>query len=50
MRSDFEVHIKTGTLSMANRVPEGRKPVRSKSCFDFKTDKEGKVTTFHADP
>ena len=39
-------HMKTRTFSMVSRVPEGRKPVGSKWCFDYKTDKEGKTTKF----
>ena len=48
MRSEFEGHMKTVTFSMVNRVPEGRKPVSSKWSFDYKTDKEGKITKFKA--
>ena len=33
---------------MVDRVPNGRKPVSSKWCFDYKTDKEGKITKFKA--
>ena len=33
---------------MVNRVPKGRKPVSSKWCFDYTTDKEGKITKFKA--
>ena len=44
MRSEFDGHTKTGTFTMVDRVPEGRKPVSSKWCFDYKTDKEGKIT------
>ena len=33
---------------MVDRVPESRKPVSSKWCFDYKTDKEGKITKFNA--
>ena len=46
MRSEFEGHTKTGTFSMVDRVPEGRKPASSKWCFDCKTDKEGNITKF----
>ena len=38
--------MKTGTFSMVDRVPEGRKPVDSKWCFDYKTDKERYITKF----
>ena len=48
MQSEFEVNMKTRTFSMVNRVPEGRKPVGSKWCFDYKTDMEGKITNFKA--
>ena len=48
MQSDFDGHMKTGTFHMADRVPEDRKPVRSKWCFDYKIDKEGKITKFKA--
>ena len=34
MRSEFEGHMKTGTFSIVDRVPKGRKPVSSKWCFD----------------
>ena len=33
---------------MVDRVPEGRKPVSSKWCFDYKTNKEGKIIKFKA--
>ena len=33
---------------MVDRVPEGRKHVGSKWCFDYKTVKEGKITVFKA--
>ena len=46
MQSNFEGHMKTGTFSMVTTVPEGCKPVGSKWCFDYKTDKEGKITKF----
>ena len=48
MLSEFEGHIKTGTFSIVDGVPEGRKPVGSKWCFDYTTDKEGKITKFKA--
>ena len=48
MQSEFEGHKKTGTFSMVDRVPEGRKPVSSKWCFDYKTDKGGLITKFKA--
>ena len=38
--------MKTATFSMVDRVPEGGKPVSSKWYFDYKTDKEGKITEF----
>ena len=34
--------MKTGTFHMVDRVPKGRKPVSSKWCFDYTTDKEEK--------
>ena len=40
--------MKTGTFSLVDRVPEGRKPVDSKWCFDYETDKDGKITKFKA--
>ena len=40
--------MKTGTFSMVNRVPEGRKSVSSKWCFGYKTDKEGNINKFKA--
>ena len=46
MQSEFEGHIKTGTFSMVDGVPEGRKPVGSKWCFDYKADKKGNITKF----
>ena len=48
MQSEFDGHMKTRTFHMVDRVPEGRKPVRSKWRFDYKTDKEGKITSFKA--
>ena len=48
MKLEFDCHIKTGTFSMVDRVPEGRKPVSSKWCFTYKTDKEGKITKLKA--
>ena len=52
MQSEFERHMKTGTFSMVGTVPEGRKPVGSKWCFDYKKGKEGNITKLeiHADP
>ena len=47
-KSEFDGHIKTGTFHIIDRVPEGRKPVSSEWCFDYKTDKEGKITKFKA--
>ena len=48
MKLEFDGHIKTGTFSVVDRVPEGRKPVSSKWCFTYKTDKEGKTTKLKA--
>ena len=35
MKLEFDGHIKTGTFSMVDRVPERRKPVSSKWCFTY---------------
>ena len=48
MRSEFEGHMKAGTFSMVDRVPEERKSVGSKQCFNSKTDKKGKIIEFKA--
>ena len=48
MKSEFDGHTKTGTFSMVDRVPKGRKPVSSKWCFGYKTDHKGKITKFKA--
>ena len=48
MQSEFDGHMKTGAFHVANWVPEVRKPVSSKWCFDYETDKEGKITKFKA--
>ena len=48
MKLKFDGHIETGTFSMVDRVPEGRKPVSSKWCFTYKTDKERKITKLKA--
>ena len=40
--------MKTETFSLADRVPKGRKPVGSKWCFGYKTDKDRKITKFKA--
>ena len=42
MKLEFDGHIKTGTFSMVDRVPEGRKPVSLKWCFTYKTERKGK--------
>ena len=47
-QSEFDGHMKTGTFHMVDRVPVDRKPVSSKWCFDYKTDKEGKIAKFKA--
>ena len=44
MQSEFEEHMKTGIVSMVDRVPEGCQPVGSKCFFYYKTAKEGKIT------
>ena len=48
IQSEFERHTKTGTFSMVDRVPDGRKPVDFKWRFDYKRDKEGNITKFKA--
>ena len=48
MRPEVEGYMETGTFSMVDRVPEGRKPVDSKWCSDYETDKDGKITKFKA--
>ena len=48
MKLELDSHIKTGTFPMVDRVPEVRKPVSSKWCFTYKTDKEGKITKLKA--
>ena len=48
MKSEFDGHTKTGAFSMVDRVPKGRKPVSSKWCFGYKTDKKVKITKLKA--
>lgn len=48
MQSGLEGHVKTGTRSIKKRIPEWRKLVSSKWCFDYETDKEGDITKFKA--
>ena len=48
MKSEFDGHTKTGTFSMVDRVPKGRKPVTSKWCFGYKMDNKGKITKLKA--
>ena len=48
MKSEVDGHTKTGTFSMVGRVSKGRKPVSSKWCFGYKTDKKGKLTKLKA--
>ena len=48
MKSESDVHTKTGTFSMVDRVPKKRKPVSSKWCYGYKTDKKGKITKLKA--
>ena len=48
MKLEFDGRIKTGPFPMVDRVPEGRKPLSSKWCFTYKTDKEGKITNLKA--
>ena len=42
MKSEFDGHTKTGSFSMVDRVPKGRKQVSSKWCFGYKTGNKGK--------
>ena len=46
MQSEFDGHMKMATFHMVDRVPKGRKPVSLKWGFDYKIDKEGKITKF----
>ena len=46
MQSEFKGDMKAGTVSMVDRVPEGRKPVDSEWCFDYKIDKVENNTKF----
>ena len=48
VKSEFDGQTKTGTFSMKDRVPKGRKPVSSKWCFGYKTDTKGKITKLKA--
>ena len=48
IQSEFDGHMTTGTFHMVDRVPKGRKPVSSKWCFGYKTDKAEKITKFKA--
>ena len=48
MQSKFDGYMKTRTFYLVDRLPKGRKPVSFKWCFDYKTDKEGKITKFKA--
>ena len=48
MKSEFDGHTKTGTFSMVDRVPKGRKPISSKWWFGCKTDHKGKITKLKA--
>lgn len=43
MQAGFEGHMKTGTFSIVDRVPEGHKPVSPKWRFDYKTGREGNI-------
>ena len=45
MKSEFDDHTKTSTFPMVDRV---RKPISSKWCFGYKTDKKGKITKLKA--
>ena len=48
MQSEFVDRKKTGTFHMVDRVSEGRKPISSRWCFDYKTDKKEKTTKLKA--
>ena len=48
MKSEFDGHTKTGTFSMVNLVPKGRKSVSLKWCFSSKTYEKGKITKLKA--
>ena len=48
MLSELEGHMKTGSVSMVDRELEICNPVGFKWCFEYKTDKEGKITKFKA--
>ena len=48
IKSEFDGHTKTGTFSMVDRVPKGRKPVSPKWWFGYKTDHKGKITKLKA--
>ncbi|CAB1100493.1 unnamed protein product [Ectocarpus sp. CCAP 1310/34] len=48
MREEFEGHLGRGTFSFVHSAPEGRRPVGSKWCFSWKTNKEGKIEKFKA--
>ena len=48
MKSEFDGHTKTGSFSMVDRVPKGRKQVSSKWCFGYKTGNKGKITKLKA--
>ncbi|CAB1114633.1 unnamed protein product [Ectocarpus sp. CCAP 1310/34] len=39
MREEFEGHLGTGTFSFVDGAPEGRRPVSSKWCVSWKTNK-----------
>ena len=48
MQAEFDGHMKTYIFPTVDRVPKGRNPVSSKWCFDYKADKDGKITKFKA--
>ena len=48
MQSELDGHMKTGIFHIIDGVLEGRESVSSKWCFDYKTDKEVKITKFKA--
>lgn len=48
MQKEMDGHTKTGTFSMIDVVPEGRKPVSSKWVLAWKINELGLITDFKA--
>ena len=42
MQSEFDDHKKTGSFHMVDGVSDSRKPISSRWCFEYKTDKKEK--------